>query len=523
MAMTEKFRPEELEGKPAARILGTNYRTFFENSADAMFISDLSGVILDANAAAERLTGYTLQELREMPIADRYAPEHVDMIRTVMRDKVESGVATTRYEVELVTKSGERLPVETVSSVVRENGKPVAIYATLRDITDRKRLEESLRQQAAVMAQVNAAIIGICEDGHICDWNPQAEALLGWTAQDVVGRMKAPRLVAPEEQERFALVSEMIARGQRWQGDMMLVRRTGAPVPCHVSVGPSRDGQGNINGSLMVCVDNTRERRVEEAMRQSQRFAQAVLDTLHRQVAILDDEGIIIQVNDRWRSFADTAGLPMPEYGVGTSYLEVCDRAAVAGCRDAAEMAAGIRAVLADERERYLQEYRCEAPGGTRWFEAFVERTDWNGPLRLVVGHADITRRMEAQHQALRAQRRMLKVFNLSPDAIVVEDANCNIEWFSRAAEEMFGCAAHEVVGRSMLRLIPERLHETHQRFVETFATNEEEMFRRIGRKEGITLSRFDGTEFQAELTAAKLEEDGEVTFVGILRKRPGE
>lgn len=129
----------------------------------------------------------------------------------------------------------------------------------------------------------------------------------------------------------------------------------------------------------------------------------AVLDALPDATAILDTSGSIMAVNLVWRMFALDNGGSSETTGVGVNYLDVCARAAGAGCVDAAEVLAGLRAVLAGATVESDWEYACPSPTVGRWFTSRI--TPIGAPIGgAVVSHVNISRRkMSEQELAHRA------------------------------------------------------------------------------------------------------------------------
>jgi diguanylate cyclase (GGDEF)-like protein len=132
-------------------------------------------------------------------------------------------------------------------------------------------------------------------------------------------------------------------------------------------------------------------------------FATAVLDALPDATAILDRSGRITAVNRAWRMFSvDNGGRPETT-GIGVSYLDVCARAAEAGCVDAAEVLAGLQAVLAGETIESDRDYPCPSPVVARWFTCRITPIQSpNGGA--VVSHVNVSRRKMSEetlsHQA---------------------------------------------------------------------------------------------------------------------------
>jgi PAS domain S-box-containing protein len=129
---------------------------------------------------------------------------------------------------------------------------------------------------------------------------------------------------------------------------------------------------------------------------EAERFAQAALDALAAHIAILDETGTIVGVNAAWRRFAEANGLDDATFGIGTNYLEVCDRA---DSPEAAAVASGIRTVMAENESEFYLEYPCHGPRDNRWFGVRVTSFEWYGHRRYIVAHEDITerKRMEAE------------------------------------------------------------------------------------------------------------------------------
>lgn len=147
-------------------------------------------------------------------------------------------------------------------------------------------------------------------------------------------------------------------------------------------------------------------KEAEDAARESELMKSAILASLSSNVAVLDREGRIITVNDGWMRFARENGGP-PGAGVGASYLEVCRRVTGEDAPVAADVLAGIAAVLNGSRASFVLEYLCRVPGvDDRWFTMSVV------PLRIpkggaVVSHTDVTERKRAEVQAQQARQEL--------------------------------------------------------------------------------------------------------------------
>ncbi len=117
----------------------------------------------------------------------------------------------------------------------------------------------------------------------------------------------------------------------------------------------------------------------------------AAFNRLSTCAVVLDGNGEILDSNESWRLFTHLNAGDVSTTGPGNNYLEVCDRSAVAGDEDAAEVAAGLRQILNGERDRFDLEYPCPSPIEDRWFLLQASAAPVSAGSGVVVQHLDIT------------------------------------------------------------------------------------------------------------------------------------
>ncbi|HEX8237553.1 MAG TPA: EAL domain-containing protein [Abditibacteriaceae bacterium] len=164
--------------------------------------------------------------------------------------------------------------------------------------------------------------------------------------------------------------------------------------------------KGSINTSLLErSIRYALERKTSEAaLLQAQRFAQATVDALPDNIAVLDEHGVITAVNAAWRTFAHINGFIGASAGVGANYLCICDNSDV---QEARAIAAAIRTVMAGKQELFCLEYPCHTAEEERWFEMRVTRFSGSGPLHVVIAHENITPRKVAEGRLLSSEVKM--------------------------------------------------------------------------------------------------------------------
>jgi PAS domain S-box-containing protein len=133
------------------------YRNLFENAYDLVYIHDLEGNFISVNQAAERVFGYSREEALEINIEQTIAPDHLELARRMMREKI-AGTKQTAYEIDCITRDGRRLTLEVNSTVIYKDGAAVAVQGIARDITDRKQAQQAIQRSETEMRAIFSAM-----------------------------------------------------------------------------------------------------------------------------------------------------------------------------------------------------------------------------------------------------------------------------------------------------------------------------------------------------------------------------
>ncbi len=132
------------QGEQALRASEARYRELFENANEVIYTHDLAGNFTTVNQAIVQLLGYTRDETIAMNIASLVVPEHLGRAREMIDRKL-AGKGPTIYELEIISRSGRRIPLEISSRLIYEEGKPVGVQGIARDITERRRTDTLAR------------------------------------------------------------------------------------------------------------------------------------------------------------------------------------------------------------------------------------------------------------------------------------------------------------------------------------------------------------------------------------------
>lgn len=174
------------------------------------------------------------------------------------------------------------------------------------------------------------------------------------------------------------------------------------------------------------------------------RFAQATLDALSAHIAVIDDDGVIIQTNAAWRAFAENNSRPA-EVSADDNYLAICDGASGACADEAQVVARGIREVLAGQSEDFVLEYPCHSPTEKRWFIARVTGFAYQGRRYAVVAHEDITARRLIEESLAESEARFRDILEHSPIGMAIISPQGQYVQANRALCRILGYTAAEL------------------------------------------------------------------------------
>ena len=259
---------ERIETERALHESEARYRDLFEHAADMIITVDYDGAITDANSAALRTYGYTLEEFRGLRPEDYTDAAHVERTeeRRIRRRRGEEDLSLV--EVLHHARDGTPIWVESRARPLRdETGGVTGAQGILRNITDRKRAEEGRRESDTrlrmVVRNAPVALVATDTDGTYTVLDGKGLQAAGLRPGELVGQSIHERMAdRPEiiELWRRALAGEELS-AEVWGSGRRRVYEG------HFS--PIRDAQGAVTGAIAVRVDVTAERAAREALRET--------------------------------------------------------------------------------------------------------------------------------------------------------------------------------------------------------------------------------------------------------------
>jgi PAS domain S-box-containing protein len=253
-------------------------RALLDSALDCIITMDANGCVLEFNASAQRVFGYSREEAVGQELASLIIPPALrERHRVGLHHYLETGegpVLGRRIEINAVRSDGSEILVELAITALQIEGKPV-FTAYLRDITDRNRGEEASRRLAAIIESSDDAIISKDLNGRITSWNAAAERLFGYRPEEIIGK-PITTLIPPDRQHEEPSILERIRRGVPVNHyETVRCRKDGALLDISVTVSPLRNQNGQIIGASKIARDITA--RVQNERRRTAQYTVASL------------------------------------------------------------------------------------------------------------------------------------------------------------------------------------------------------------------------------------------------------
>lgn len=267
------------------------FRSVFESASDCIELISMDGHIVDINHIGYERMGYSKAEMQDQPLAAFSPPEYADRIADRMTLIKNRGHAT--FESARLRKDGSLMPIEVNSRIAEMDGQPLFLSIS-RDISERKKAEDVLRQQKQLSDDIINSLPGIFymldTAGHFVRVNPQFMAVTGYSQEELDGKTALDffegfdkNLIAQRMQEVFESGDSSI--------EAELIIKSGHKIPYYFT-----GHRTSIDGQLYLVglgTDITARKRSEDALR----ITASVFDTSQEAILITDADNVIVDVN----------------------------------------------------------------------------------------------------------------------------------------------------------------------------------------------------------------------------------
>ena len=423
----------------------------FRQLADASFeglVIHADGLMLDVNARLSNMVGYYPAELTGKPFWDFIEPKYHDLVRENILKEY-----TGEYELELIHKDGRKVPVEVVGRSIEWEGRQARVSA-LRDISERKRSEETLYRQGKMLDLSYEAIFAWEFDGTIISWNRGAEQLYGYSSEEALGKV-SHQLLRTVHSQKIDTIKANLVRDMSWTGELEHITKDGRKI----LVESRHQLLGDEPGTQIVLETNrniTERKRAEAALRESEEKYRSLVKYAPAGIYEVDfSTGRFTEVND---VMCQILGYRREELLAMTAFNILDDEGK-------ALFASRIRLAESNEDPAPTMEYRVLTKVG-RLIWALLNVTFHRKDGKIVgatVIANDITERKQTE-EALRKNEATLRgILDATQESIWLFSPDGTILMANETALSRLGRSAGEVIGKPFSQLVPEELARSRQ------------------------------------------------------------
>ena len=412
-------------------------RGLIEASLDGLITVDPAGTITDVNDRMCQMSGYNRAELVGSPFADYFTQP--ELARSGVQKTFDAGFVT-EYALTLISRTRRHLQVSFNASVFKDSaGNVRGIFASARDITDRVRLEEQLRdQQTYLRGLIESSVDGLVTvdpEGFITDVNEQLCRMAGHSRDELVGSGFKRLFTEPDQAELG--VKRTFSEGVVTNYELVLRAKDGRKATVSFNASTFRDGEGSVQGIFASARDISEQARLQTQLVDQQAYNRSLIEASADALFAIAPDGTITDVN------AEAARL------TGYTRKHLVNSRFSSYFTDPVRARAGVHKALAESRVLGYELILITRHGRriSVSFSAGVFGDSAGTPLGILAGARDITeqKRLEQQFRDQQFYTRSLIESNI--DALMTTDPVGIITDVNQQMEALTGRTRDELIG----------------------------------------------------------------------------
>ena len=425
----------------ALRKSESSFRGLFNSVSDAIYILDRESHFVDVNQGSVTMYGYPREYFVGKTPSDFSAPGRNDLAGIAQLVAKAFEGETQQFEFWGIRKNAEVFPKEIRLSKGTYFGQEVVI-ALAQDITARKRFELALQETNRTLESlINASPLAITVMDEQCTiqlWNPAAQRIFGWKADEVIGKFNP--IIPEENRDEFIELHKRTLRGEPIpEFEARRKKKDGAIIDISRSTAVVRDSNGKATGIMAVLADITERKRAEEQLRESEERLRVALTGANMMSWELD----LLNGSVSWSDSAEGFfGLGRSEFkGTRDAFIALIhpdDRLNVEQAMDDSIRAA----------KEFKAEFRIIWPDGSvHWHGAFGRALcDEKGRVQKVSGiGVDITERKRTEETI----QKLLHAVEQTDEVIIMTEPDGIITYVNPAFEKLYRYSSEEVIGKT--------------------------------------------------------------------------
>ena len=297
--ITDRKRAEE-----ALRQSEEKYRTIIDNIQDGYFEVDLAGNFTFVNDAECKNFGYTREELTGMNNRRYMDEENAKKVFQAFNTVYRTGEPVKGLDLEVIRKDGTKAIDEISVSLIRDlEGRPIGFRGISRDVTERKRTEEALRQSEEkyrnILKSIEEGYYEVDLAGNFTFFNDSMCRICGYPREELMDMNDRQYMHKETTRKMFQVFNEVYRTGKPGRAfEYEITRKDGAKRYVETSISLQKDASGNAVGFRGIIRDVTERKRAEEVLRQSEEKYRTILESIQEGYFEDDLSGNLTFFND---------------------------------------------------------------------------------------------------------------------------------------------------------------------------------------------------------------------------------
>ncbi|MDP4029866.1 MAG: PAS domain S-box protein [Gallionella sp.] len=493
------------------------FRAIMQSANDAIISADSTGKVVGWNSSAERLFGYTEAEIIGQPITV-LMPEHFRNLHSADLARVVAGktphIIGKTVELAGLRKDGSEFSLE-FSLAQWQAAEGQFFTAIIRDITERKRVEESLRKLSQAVEQSSGSIVITDLDANIEYANAAFVKVTGYSLAEAIGQN--PRILQSGKTPK-ATYDDMwacLTRGEAWNGELINRRKDGSEYIGSMLISPVRQPDGRVANYLAISEDITLLKQAQDALRDSRENLHRLLNSIAEGAYGVDTHGDCTFVN---RAFLQILGYQDENEVLGKHMHALIHHSHADGSPYPADECRAYRAYQINKSINVSDEVFWRKNGIAIPVEYWSHPIETDGAaIGSIVTFVDITERKQAEEALKNMATKYRAMFDSSSDAIMLLDEKAFFDC-NPATLRIFGSQSRD----DFINKHPAQISPPTQPGGED-STSLANQHIAMAFKSGSILfewmhRRLDGTEFPAEVLLTAMELDGKPVLQATVR-----
>lgn len=477
------------------------YHALFEQSTDPCLIHNGKGKIVDVNKSMELSFGYSKEEFSQLNATLLGSPEPSvrQASRTAYQAIKKTGIS--RYETYLRRKSGETFPAEVTSQLINIEGQGL-VQSIIRDLSEQHRLREQTKNEQQTLirlfSSMHTMIAMLDTQGHVTYANTTKQSNPdAYQANDLNKALWDFQAFGYDPKVQV-LLKDLVAsalQGNHRQADMQ-IDSPGGLVWKQFNIHPIRSDNGQVSQLLLEGTDIDQHKKLAEQILAEQQRRQLFREQAPMPVIEWDTDEVRIS---QWNAAAEELfGFRYDEVkGQLPDFLSPPQtRIDLEGIRQSLNANNTNSKLISKNRTKDGRTLLCE------WYNSPI--TDSSGKMFAATSIIrDITAEHQAQQALLLRDAEQREILDTMLDAVFTLDDNDKILTFNKAAENLLGYQADEIIGQPCWIILPEHYIEKHRHYMSSYKATKNLKF--LGVSADIEGLRKDGSTFPMRMAIAPL------------------